>query len=261
MRLRQLATTQSIVFIAPPEVHQSILDLRNKPPGPIDSSDVIRWLLEQTCSGIEQMQPLFYSQGVDFCNRVQAALENPDFLKDVTQREAYLGVLRQQEQQTLQQLYKPAKKPKATTVKTIYGPAVGTFVKELNNRRKMFQDTGIAVRSSALQEVEQEREVAFEVETVQERQKPTHYSPLHFPGLHRDIIRFVETGRLAAGSAGYEHVLVALRRTTLGQKHGVSPDSSDTKLFVSTEFARTVNMPSGRPSHSFLVGQSGIHYC
>jgi hypothetical protein len=53
-------------------------------------------------------------------------------------------------------------------------------------RRKAFQDTGNAVHSSTLQEVEQEREVAFEVETVREVQKPVHYSPLTFRGLHRD---------------------------------------------------------------------------
>ena len=253
MRLRQLATTQSVVFVAPPEVHQSILDLRQKPPGPVDSSDVVSWLLEQTCNGIEQMQPLFYSQGVDYCNRTQAALENTKFLEETDQREAYLGVLRQKELQTLDQLYKPAKKIKALTSKVEYSPSIGAFVKELNTRRKAFQDNGVAVRGSALQEVEQEREVAIEVETIQERQKPVHYSPLHFPGLHRDITRFVETGRLAAGSAGYEHVLIALRRTTIGQKYGINPDSSDSRLYVSTEFARTVNLPSGRPSHSLLV--------
>ena len=262
MRLRQLATTQAVVFMAPPEVHQSILDLRKKRSGDsIDSSDVICWLLEQTCSGIEQMQPLYYSQGADFCRRTQAALDNTAFLTEVEQREAYLGILRQKEQQTLEQLYKPGKKPRASTVKTQYNPYIGAFMKELNTRRKGFQDTGVAVHGSALQEVEQEREVAFEVEAVQERQKPVHYSPLLFPGLHRDIIRFAETGRLAAGSAAYEHALVVLRRTNLGQKYGINSEYSSSRLLVSTEFARTVSLPSGRPTNSFLVGQTWNPSC
>jgi len=90
MRLRQLGTSQSITFFAPPEVHQSILDLRKKTSGdPINSYDVICWLLEQTCSGIEQLQPLYFSQGADFCRRVQATLDHSDFVVNPQQREAY----------------------------------------------------------------------------------------------------------------------------------------------------------------------------
>jgi len=41
MRLRQLASLQSVVFFAPPEVNQSILDLRRKMSSvQIDSRDV-----------------------------------------------------------------------------------------------------------------------------------------------------------------------------------------------------------------------------
>jgi len=41
MRLRQLATTQSIAFFIPPEVHQSIADLRKKSiSDKVDSFDV-----------------------------------------------------------------------------------------------------------------------------------------------------------------------------------------------------------------------------
>lgn len=82
MRLRQLGTTQAIVFVAPPEVHQSILDLRRMPEnGIVNSYDVICWLLEQTCNGIEQMQPLYYAQGADYCHRIQAALNNSHFFE------------------------------------------------------------------------------------------------------------------------------------------------------------------------------------
>jgi len=56
MRLRQLAISQSVIFFAPPEVHQSILNLRGKTGlDHIDSHDVIIWLLEQTCCNIEQL--------------------------------------------------------------------------------------------------------------------------------------------------------------------------------------------------------------
>jgi len=163
MRLRQLGTSQSITFFAPPEVHQSILDLRKKKLGdPLYSHDVIYWLLEQTCSGIEQLQPLYFSQGASFCRRAQAALDHPEFVANPQQREAYLGSLRQVEQQTLEQLYGHNTKAKPSIPLGKLSPRIAVFMKELNTRRKGFQDTGNAVHGSALQEVEQEREVAYE---------------------------------------------------------------------------------------------------
>ena len=254
MRLRQLATTQSIVFFAPPEVHQCILDLRKKIHGdPIDSHDVICWLLEQTCSGIEQLQPLYYSQGVEFCRRTQAASNNSGFLSDGSQRDAYLSALRQTEQQTLKQLYEPRIKSKPAAADGTLSPQIAGFMKELNTRRRGFQDTGNAVHGSALQEVEQEREIAFEVEAIREVQKPVHYSPLSFLGLHKDIVSFAKTGRLAAGSEGYEPAFVALRRTALGLKYRISNEATESRLYVSTEFTRTVRLLRSRPTDNFQV--------
>jgi hypothetical protein len=254
MRLRQLATTQSVTFFAPPEVHQSILDVRKKRHGdPLGSYDVICWLLEQTCEGIEQLQPLFFSQGVDFCRRKKASYDNEDFLDVADQREAYLGTLRQIERQTLEQLYDVRIQAKSLPTSKASAPEIAAFVKELNTRRKGFQDTGNAVHGSALQEVEQEREVAFEVEAVREVKKPFHYSPLSFAGLHRDILGFVKTGRLAAGSAGYEQAFVALRRTALGLKYGISSGVTGSTLYVSTEFTKTIIMPRGQPNDNFQV--------
>lgn len=163
MRLRQLGTSQSIAFFAPPEVHQSILDLRKKKLGDaLCSYDVICWLLEQTCSGIEQLQPLYFSQGADFCRRAQAALDHSEFVANPQQREDYLVSLRQIEQQNLEQLYGHNTKAKSSTPLEKLSPRIAVFMKELNTRRKGFQDTGNAVHGSALQEVEQEREVAYE---------------------------------------------------------------------------------------------------
>ena len=164
MRLRQLGTTQSILFFAPPEVHQSILDLVKKTErDTITSHEVICWLLDQTCNGIEQLLPLYYSQGMDFCRRTQAGLDNSDFLVNTEQRDAYLGSLRQIEQQSLAQLYGVSTKKKPPKALTSTSPQILPFMNELDSRRKAFQDSGAAVHASALQEVEQEREVAYEV--------------------------------------------------------------------------------------------------
>ena len=76
------------------------------------------------------------------------------------------------------------------------------FMKEFVIRRKAFQNTGNAVHSSALQDIEQEKEVAFKVETICVVQKQEHYSPIIFRSLHSDIAVFVNTGRPTANSTG-----------------------------------------------------------
>ncbi|KAG0648167.1 hypothetical protein D0Z07_5692 [Hyphodiscus hymeniophilus] len=252
MRLRQLASTQSVAFFAPPEVYHSILDFRNKQLGNvINSSDVISWLLEQTCNGIEQLKPLWFSQGTDFCRRIQASLDNPDFVQDSDQRETYLQSLRQVEQQTLEKLYGVGVNVKSSVGNGTSCPEVEVFMKELNRQRRGFQDTGDAVHASALQEVEQEREVAYEVEVVRVLQKPVHHQALSFPGLHKDIVNFVKTGRLAVDPSGYEVAVNSLRRTKLGRKYGVGSQGTSGKLFISTEFTRTVQLPLGRLYDNF----------
>lgn len=99
MRLRQLGSTQSVTFWAPPEVHQSILDVTGKRDmlDKLDSKDVILWLLHQTCVGIEALRPLCIHQGRDYCRRAQSAIDNPRAASDEKQRAAYLAILEQTE--------------------------------------------------------------------------------------------------------------------------------------------------------------------
>jgi hypothetical protein len=163
MRLRQLGTTQSVVFFAPPEVCHSIQDLFDKSNhDELTSFDVVCWLVEQTCSGIEQLHPLYYAQGIDFCQRTQALLDNPNIDTDGEQREAYLGSVRQVEQQTLEQLYGAKKKAKTQATYSGMAKKLAKYIAELQVRRKAFEDSGQAVHGSALQEVEQERETQYE---------------------------------------------------------------------------------------------------
>jgi hypothetical protein len=84
-------------------------------------------------------------------------------------------------------------------------PQIAAFLKELNDIRRGFQDSGVAGLVSALQEVEQEREVAYEVEAVREVQKQVHFDPFTFSGiLHSDIESFAKTGQLEWFSPGIE---------------------------------------------------------
>ncbi|KAI2471129.1 hypothetical protein F4781DRAFT_143131 [Annulohypoxylon bovei var. microspora] len=252
MRLRQLGTTQSVVFFAPPEVNQSIRDICGKMDvARINSHDVIRWLISNTCDGIEQLQPLYYSQGIDYCNRMQAAEDSPNFLVDDDHRTTFINAIKHKERQTLQKLYGPQSKARLdASLKT--NAKIAGFVKELESRKKTFQDTGRAVHASALQEVEQERETENEVEAVRQVKKPLPYTAHKFPGLHRDVEIFARTGRIPAGSDNFIHILRALARTALGRKYKVNHEMSSSQLFISREFERTVKLVTETANDNFM---------
>ena len=164
MRLRQLAISQSVVFFAPPEVHQSILNVcRKAPTDNIESHDVITWLLEQTCCNIEQLQPLYISQGLEYFRRQISAQENPDAATSKEQRKAYLQILEQPEQYSLERLYAPDQKTKAKPTDASKFPEIKDFVDELEVMKSSIVSTGDTVQALAHQEVEQEREVQIEV--------------------------------------------------------------------------------------------------
>ena len=253
MRLRQLGSTQSITLFAPPEVHQSILDLCNKKHGDhLDSFDVICWLLEQTCSGNEQLQQLHLAQGADFCRRTYAAWEHSEFLTDSKHRTAYLQVLRQPEQQTLEQLYKPECDSEYNITTESLSLGLDVFMEELMLRQKDSHANSNKIHSSALEEVEQEREVAVEIEEVRQAQKPKDFKPLTFPGLNPTITHFTKTGELAIPH-GCDHAFMALRRTELSLKYEISESTASSRLYASAEFMRTVQLKKGRRNDNFLV--------
>ncbi|KAF3909914.1 hypothetical protein ABW21_db0200578 [Orbilia brochopaga] len=254
MRLRQLGTTQAVVFFAPPEVHQSIVDTQQKQHREhVDSRDVVTWLLHQTCAGIEQLQPLYFSQGMDFCRRIQAVSDNSEFLDDPVHLRRCLNTLKQPEQQTLRQMYEPKQSQQKGAMIEDPSPEISRFMDELKLRRRGFQDTGAAVHGSTLQEVEQEREVAFEIESVREVQKPIHFTPFKFPGLHKDLLTFIRSGRLLVGAGGYEPAFSALRRIcTLGEKYHIDHSATSGHLYVSSEFTKTVHAHSTKFNDNFL---------
>lgn len=252
MRLRQLAISQSVKFFAPPEVHQSIVNTRAKNRnGPIDSHDVIVWLLEQTCCSIEQLQPLYISQGIDFCRRRLAAAKYDEACRlaaekyndaacDSDHSKDYLKVLEQPERYSLEELYAPDRKIKAPLINSSDNPEINKYVQRLNALKSEVKNTSDTVQALAHQEVEQEREVAIEVETVREMKKPRHAQASSQPPLHTDVKFFADTGKLAAGSLQYIQAFVILRLTAVGRRLGVSDGATRSKLYVTRDFSMTV---------------------
>lgn len=265
MRLRQLGTTQSVTFIAPPEVHQSILDVNGKTSQDVlDSSQVVAWLLDQTCSTNRELQPLYYAQGKDHLRRMQAAANHKKFLSSSEQRKAYLEVLQQPEQQTLEQLYEPVYR-ETTAESSSPGPVtsfgkISLLMQELQKRQRESQVFESAI-SSALEEVEQEREVAFEVEEEREIQQPRRPKALKFPGLQQSILDFAKGNPFT-----FSHILKAsdmLETTQLGEKYKIEGSSLVPHLYLSEEFTRTIKQKKAGKDDSYTVsfGSKALVFC
>ncbi|KAL1647080.1 hypothetical protein SLS58_002850 [Diplodia intermedia] len=245
MRLRQLATTQSIVFFAPPEVHQGILDHSGRRSGEHpDSSHVLQWLLEQTCRGIEQLHPLYHSQGIDFYRRFEVSLRYPNHLVNKQHREAFVQEIRHVENQTLQDMYQPrwCSEAEPLVLKQASKATAAQLEKLKRHDDSPSKQNVGAVSSTALREVEQEREVAHEVEAVRKVQQPPCYKALPYGGLHADILHFEKTGKLKTQSDGYELLSDAIERTSTSRKHATGAVLFCHHIFVSRELFRTVEL-------------------
>lgn len=257
MRLRQLRTTQSVSFFAPPEVDQSIRDFCRPAKGTsIDSSHVVAWLLEQTCCVNEDLKSLYVAQGVDFCRRTDAIWRYNNFLADPTQRAKLLETIQQPERQTLEQLYGGALAgSRIGTVDRMSTPQLQKFADQLN---QSYGERG-PLHVGAMEEVEQERELQVQVEQVRQIQKPLRYEALTFPGLHPVVSYFARTGVLENASsnqneAAFEHAFTYVARTTLGKQFRVR--ETDSRIFVSTEFGRTVKCKKNNVTDNFMVSDS-----
>ena len=100
-------------------------------------------------------------------------------------------------------------------------------------------------------EVEQEREVQIEVETVREVQKPPSATPAKQSPLHDHVRSFAETARLVPGSQAYQQAFVALRQTALGRSTAISDHATKSQLFVTEDFTNVVAFQFAKPMDEY----------
>ncbi|KAH9903539.1 hypothetical protein F4778DRAFT_790586 [Xylariomycetidae sp. FL2044] len=254
MRLRQLGTTQSVTFFAPLAVYRSILDVRGKQgEDHVDSADVVFWLMEQTCAGNAQLQKLHNAQGKDFCRRLDAAITNPNYLTEKSQFQAYVQVLEQPEQQSLEQLYGDERNE--ADVANDHGlltcKQLRSFVKKLEVQSSEWDGVSRYNQVQVLEEVEQEREVEFQVEDQREVANPVHKTALEFPGrLDPSIEEFLETGVIPQRKS-FVRAFTAVSKTAIGKRFRVKPGPRS-DVYVTHEFTRTIKARSTDSCDGFL---------
>ncbi|RSL92517.1 hypothetical protein CEP52_013761 [Fusarium oligoseptatum] len=241
MRLRQLGSTQSVAFVAPPEVYQSILRLRSVYNGiftkhlPVTSEDVVHWLLEQSCAASENIMSLHLAQGFDFCRRTNALWKDIDRIHMKGPRKRLVRTMQLREDQTLEQLY-GARQPDLAESSQLDFQRLIDVRKNLHQQRLQHSRSGKMAHSSAFEEVEQEREVEFEVEQVREKQKPTRFTPYAFESLDSQLVSFVQSGQVH--DQRFERAFGLIARTSIGRRFGVQKTSC--RLLVSKQFAFSI---------------------
>lgn len=240
------------MFLAPPEVHQSILELTGKPEDQLGGYDVIAWTLEQSCRSIERSQPLRILQGLNHnkrevnMDRFNNTYKNLSNLSgEVNNSSELVTAFREKEEQRLNDLYAP------TQLKTNAVPGIIELSQNVQNPvvqtlLGMWENLDSTASEGASMHEEHEREVAPEVEQETQVERPPKIKARP-RAVDPDLEAFVTTGRLEE----YSRLPMAndrvLSMTSVKLHRPLDPFAH---LRVTCDFSRTVERP-----------QSGYHDC
>ncbi|EXK77013.1 hypothetical protein FOQG_18262 [Fusarium oxysporum f. sp. raphani 54005] len=174
MRMRKLGKGQSVEFYVPWEIEQKIIRLKPQEKAArreIAISDVLSWVITETCLDLRKAIPLWVNQGVRF-SRQQLFWSQKK--RDAVSRWAEQFL--EDEAQTLDQRYRP--RAGRITLDSLLDKAGALMTKELRARCDEFGLTEL--HTASLQE-EQERELSPETEQERQVEKPPAAEPeTHF---------------------------------------------------------------------------------
>ena len=226
------------MFFAPPEVNQSILDFTRKPPTEnISSYDVVRWILEQTCRGIESQLPLYVAQGLNFLKRSKAARTHLAQASNAKDRISYLNILEEPERHELKDLYAPSSDMLLKTVSTANSVCrEDDQIAALIEIRHGIQDKTAMTQSSVHEQ--QERELAVEKEQERHVERPKDVKA-RYHSVHPHVYKFVHAGNTISNSVAYDNAFEAARCTSVA-KVLQGQISIGGKLLATVDFMKTV---------------------
>ena len=250
MRLRKLGQGQSLMFVAPPEVHQSIMEVTGKEGSEINGYDVVAWSLEQSCLGIERSQPMRVLQGLDYRQRQKRLAvfgqEYPDLEQVAEETDTTKGSIhafREKEEQRLTDLYAPASF-KDSVAPNVIESSQADPDPTVQKLLAMWRSVDLSISEGASMHEEHEREVAHEVEQETQIQRPPRVKALQ---RHVDVHlrHFVRT----CGFQQFARAFDVISQTS-------AKDSAPGELFdhlrMTTGFARTVDRPQSGHYDSYL---------
>ena len=231
MRMRKLGHGQSVMFFAPPEVNDQILAAVGKNQGDnVDTVDVVRWAIAETCTSTRSAVPLWASQGLCYQDSQEAWLS---YCHDGRIDGSAFAL---PEAQTLEEMYGfqvgGNRDPLNTEI-----PNNSRRRKEILNIRETCSEFGVGSLLAARQYEEQEREVSHEAQREQQVQRPPPAVPCQH-GIHSRLLKFVQTGLIEEDQSVFLKAFRSLARFTSARKSWVG--GWDGRLRVTNDFVQTV---------------------
>ncbi|CAE6448122.1 unnamed protein product [Rhizoctonia solani] len=251
MRMRKLGHGQSVIFAAPPEIDTLIRNASPKPIGPkdtIDTLDVLRWAMLETCKDLEHHVSHWAHQGIEFNRRLDAETQYAK-TQDIS---AFEKGWTAPESRTLEEMY-GVPSPKALSKRV--GFMRRAF--EVPELREGLEKLGVKKLDDPYMDEEQEREVYHEVEQEQQTQRPPKGHPKKH-SVHSEVQSFIKTGKLPTNQSGILPLFSPFRASNHQILKGWS-----SLLLASADFLHTVaTSPTDRLSEymrpvNWIVSGSG----
>ncbi|KAM0416006.1 hypothetical protein ACHAPT_013033 [Fusarium lateritium] len=247
MRMRKLGKGQTVMFCIPREIEHKILQLMGHQipsKAKIAVSDVLCWVITETCHDLRRAVPLWLNQGVRFCQQ-QAHWDGMGSTSDHTERLTWARRFREAEARSLGERYSPHQA--RSDVGSLLSRVGVTVASEFQRRCEEF---GLfELRSSSLQE-EQERELSPETEQERQVEKPPPAEPaVH--RIHQGLRDFINRGEFSGAQGGFRPAFNALHATSAANHFNVHEFPKN--IWVTDDFAKTIrtNFGSGNYSDSF----------
>jgi hypothetical protein len=258
MRMRKLGKGQSVEFCVPWEIEQKNFLLKpHEKAGEreVTVSDVLKWVIIETCHDLRKAIPLWLNQGVRF--KKQRTFWSQHQGNDAC---GWAEQFLEEEAQTLDQRYRP--KNGRINLDSFLDKAGVSRINELRARCDEFGLTEL--HTASLQE-EQERELSPETEQERQVEKP----PAAEPETHsisqslRDwILKGSSSMNMALFKSEHKPAFQTLKNTSAAQCFDVQ--SFPSNVCATLDFAKTIKRTFGinnysdsfeRPVHWILTGK------
>ena len=256
MRMRQLGYGQSVRFFSPPEVHNKLLEHTGKEGGDdIRTSDIIEWVIHETCSQTQKSIPLWASQGIGH----QARQSAWDQYFESNDHSTLTEVWQQPEFHTLEEMYGVSDTQKHSIVRVINEQLTCSSLRNRHAQLQTIRERCEEFEITSLQDVsvqeEQEREVSNEVEREQQVEPPGPARPAQHH-LHPELITFIKTGITSNRSTVFMPMMNALQGTSFYTMVEHGPWA--TTLLATIDFVNTVEPRTNADYDDYLRPVSWI---
>ncbi|KIV86455.1 hypothetical protein PV11_02066 [Exophiala sideris] len=247
MRMRKLAVSQSVRFFAPPEVDNSIRALLADPSVTIDSSHVLRWVINESCEALKSQTLIWTLKGLSHSRRRIATANHVSDEGIVVNRDKYLSTIRERESRPVSEMYRVGgNSERSLPFEPESHEKEDKIMHELLEEWERADVTTLTVCGIA---EEQEREVLHEIEEEREVQKPRHVKPA-VPDVWGALDALIRHGIVPSTPSGLYHAFEVFTKTKLASLYVRADWPSH--VLVTEDYLRTIDTSSTSTYDDFI---------